>query len=152
MKLLFCFWILLFNTTTNCSNLDSVRSQFHTIKTNDDLKKFIKTCEDLNCELATPYVASCIMKKAEFTIWPFKKLAYFNEGKKELESYIKKYPNDLEARYVRYLVQSNIPSFLGYNTRIAADKKFITDNLETSKLPVNYKKIILKNINTISPN
>lgn len=152
MKLFFLLFVLIYNQTTDCTSLESIRNTFHTIKTNDDLKKFIKSSKQINCSKATPYIASCTMKKAEFTVWPFKKLAYFNEGKKTLENYIKKYPNDIEARYVRYLVQNNIPSFLGYNTRIAADKKFILDNLDASELPKNYKKVILKNINTISPN
>ncbi|WBU89864.1 hypothetical protein [Cellulophaga omnivescoria] len=152
MKLFFLLFAIIYNQYTDCSNLDNVRNTFHTIKTNNDLKQFIEASKKINCNKVTPYIASCTMKKAEFTVWPFRKLAYFNEGKKTLEDYIKTYPNDIEARYVRYLVQNNIPSFLGYNTRIAADKKFILDNLNASPLPKSYKKVILKNINTISPN
>ncbi|MCL5246975.1 hypothetical protein M4I21_14230 [Cellulophaga sp. 20_2_10] len=152
MKLVFSLLVLIFNLSTDCTNLEKVRDQFHTIKTKEDLKKFIANTKETSCSRATPYIASCTMKKAEYTIWPFKKLAYFNEGKKSLEDYIKQHPKDIEAKYVRLLVQTNIPDFLGYNTRIAADKKFINENIAAADLPENYKKTILQNINNISPN
>ncbi|MGJ8660110.1 MAG: hypothetical protein ACSHWV_09670 [Cellulophaga fucicola] len=152
MKLVFSLLVVIFNLSTDCTNLDKIRDQFHTIKTKEDLKNFIDSTKDTSCSRVTPYIASCTMKKAEYTIWPFKKLAYFNEGKKSLENYIEEYPKDIEAKYVRFLVQTNIPDFLGYNTRIAADKKFIKDNIANADIPESYKKTILQNINNISPN
>lgn len=152
MKFVFSLVVLLFNLTSDCTTMTDLRKQFHTIKTQEDLKEFITATKDSKCPKVTPYIASCTMKKAEYTIWPFKKLAYFNEGKKALELYIEQNPKDIEARYVRFLVQRNTPTFLGYTTRIAGDKKFIIDHISTANLPEEYKSTILINVNTISPN
>ncbi len=150
MKLFFFILINFININTDCSSLEEVRDKYHTIKTHKDLKAFLSYTENNDCDKITPYLASCIMQKAEYTIWPFKKLSYFNVGKRQLENYIKENPFNIEARYVRFLIQNKTPAFLGYKNKIEIDKKFIEANITNADLPKNYKKIILLNIKKIT--
>ena len=90
------------------------------------------------------------MQKAQFALTPWKKYGHFKKGKKELEAFIKKNPNDLEARYLRFLVQSNAPFFLGYRSEIKNDYNMIQKNIKEYDLPDDYKKQILKHLNEFS--
>ncbi len=57
------------------------------------------------------------------------KLGYFNEGKKLIESSVLEDSKNVELRFVRFTIQTNVPPALKYNKEIAADKKFIIENL-----------------------
>ncbi|WP_299777243.1 hypothetical protein [uncultured Formosa sp.] len=133
------------NSGTDCNKMPKVRSDFHAIITEDELVVFLEDVEKVDCDLKIPYMASAIMRQAEFTNWPFRKLNYFKEGKQVLEDYIAENPNDIEARYVRLLCQLNAPSFLHYDDK-DKDRAFINSNLKRSNLPEHFKKIMLFNI------
>jgi len=68
------------------------------------------------------------------TIWanhvfsPISKLNTFKEGTKNIESAIKKEPNNVELRFIRLSIQKNISAFLGYKSNIKEDTQFIKDN------------------------
>ncbi len=142
--------LTIFTNISDCSEMQSVRNKYHENKTSDQLDAYIEYLEKLNCILAEPYLASSIMQKAEHSFMPTKKLKYFNLGKKMLEDFIQKNPKNFEAKYVRAMVQSEIPSFLGYNNAMKEDIDFIQKNINFSDLPTTYQEIILKNINSIS--
>ena len=55
-------------------------------------------------------------------------MSYFKKGKKILENAIKADDKNVELRFLRFNIQTHIPSFLGYNNDIDSDKFF----LETS--------------------
>jgi len=46
---------------------------------------------------------------------PFKKMGFFNDGKKLLERAIAVAPESMEMRFLRLTIQTNLPSFLGYS-------------------------------------
>ena len=59
---------------------------------------------------------------------PFTKLSVFNNGKDFIEAAVNKAPQNLEIRFIRFTVQTNIPALLSYdNTEV--DKKFILEQL-----------------------
>ena len=111
------------------------------------LDQFIEDVKETNCKEAQPYLASAIMQKAKYAFFPTTKFRYFNQGKELLENFIQAYPNNLEARYVRVLVQRNIPSILGYKDKIESDITFINSYIKEAKLPSDFKNVILSNIN-----
>ncbi len=127
------------------TDVTQMREDFHDISTHDEVKEFIQKYEQ-NPPQSEPYVASAIMRRAEFVFLPTTKLKYFNQRKNKLEKFIKNNPQNIEGRYVRILVQRNIPAFLGYSDNIEKDRKIIRQNIETSTLPKDYKQLILKNI------
>ncbi|WP_236972319.1 hypothetical protein [Membranihabitans marinus] len=129
--------------------MNTLRMSYHEVNSKLELKEFIKTYQNIECSYSLPYLASAHMQQAEFTMMPHLKLKYFKEGKLELESYIEEYPNDIEGRYVRFLIQSNLPSFLGYSENISSDKEFIMRNLNSSTLSEEYKEVIRDTINKI---
>jgi hypothetical protein len=67
---------------------------------------------------------------AQFSVNPYTKLSRFNSGKAKLEAAVAKQPQSMELHYLRFTVQCGAPSFLGYNTQLAADKKFLLDGLK----------------------
>lgn len=65
-------------------------------------------------------VAEMIQAKHVFN--PFSKLMKFKNGKVLIEESISRDPDDLELRFLRFSIQSNLPGFLGYDDEIASDK------------------------------
>lgn len=59
---------------------------------------------------------------------PITKLAYFKKGKNDMENAVKKDSKNLEIRFLRYISQSKIPSFLGYNSNLKEDLAFLKEN------------------------
>ena len=57
----------------------------------------------------------------------------FTKGKKQLESIIKKYPDNIELHFLRLTIQDNLPSFLGYDDNISEDKNFIKTKIKEVK-------------------
>lgn len=68
------------------------------------------------------------------TIWahhvfsPMSKFSTFKKGKKNIELAISKEPENVEIRYIRFMVQKNAPSFLGYNGNLKEDKDYMIKN------------------------
>lgn len=79
------------------------------------------------------YKGALIASKARFTINPFRKLSFCKSGLDEISVAIKNAPHDIELRYLRLLIQTNIPAFLGMSTNLVEDKIVILSfiNVET---------------------
>ncbi len=136
-----------FLLSPGCDNMPEVRFKYNNIKTEEDLNLFMEFTESVSCEKAIPYKASAEMQKAQFALTPWKKIGHFKKGKKALEKYIKQYPKDVEARYIRFLVQSNAPFFLGYRSEIKNDYDMIQNNIKDCEMPEEYKKQMLTQLN-----
>lgn len=91
----------------------------------EKLIKMLKPFNSKNNPLWAGYKASVTMLLAEHTFNPFKKLKYFNKGKKMLQEAVEADRTNIELRFLRFTAQSNAPSFLGYDDHIQADKKFL---------------------------
>ena len=152
MKWIVLLALFLITIKASADSLYLVRKDFHGIETEDKLKAFLHKYKSLKDVRAIPYMEAAYMQKAKYAINPIRKLNYFNKGKEALEKFIKQHPRSIEARYVRLLVQSEVPGFLGYDGHMQGDKEFILKELETCSLPEDYKKIIRYNIGNISKN
>ena len=73
------------------------------------------------------------MMQAKHGFNPFNKLARFNSGRMLIEQSICKDPDNLELRFLRLSIQSNLPSFLGYKSKIEADKNKLITGLDQLK-------------------
>lgn len=93
------------------------------------------------------YKAGATMMMAKHVFNPISKLNYFNKGKKMLNDAITAQPKNVELRVLRFLAQSNTPSFLGYNDAINSDERFILSNFSTieTKSTQEYLFSMLKN-------
>jgi hypothetical protein len=61
---------------------------------------------------------------ADCVFSPLKKQSYFKEGKELIEDAVSLARNNIEVRFLRFIVQSNLPGFLGYDS-LDEDSKFL---------------------------
>jgi hypothetical protein len=71
------------------------------------------------------YKGAAEMMEAKYAFNPVTKLSKFNRGKNYLEKAIRKDTKDVELRFIRFSIQTNLPSFLGYNDHIKTDKNLL---------------------------
>ena len=102
-----------------------LRTAFHNTDTESKLTAFLTKYKGDERVEGKPYLYCGIMQMANYTMNPYKKLDYFNKGKQALESHISKYPQQIDARYVRVLIQSKAPRILNYYQNIQSDISFI---------------------------
>ncbi|GGF67318.1 hypothetical protein [Wenyingzhuangia marina] len=145
----FIYSLTLSLSPNNCEQLKTVRAFFQEGVNEEQLEEMILICEKSNCDDVIPYHAAATMKKAEFVWSPMQKLANFKKGKKMLESFIKEHPDNIEARYIRWLTQKKAPSFLGYHDNIKEDDEFIKKNIAKSNINQDYQKVMLKHIKKV---
>ncbi|MBC7758331.1 MAG: hypothetical protein H7069_05710 [Phormidesmis sp. FL-bin-119] len=147
MRLIACFLILLsdLNYTAKDPSLSSIRLKFHNSTTSEkvckDLIKQLEPYNEKNNPLLLGYKGGAIMLMATHVVNPFSKLSYFKKGRIALEKAIQADKNNVELRFLRYTVQTNIPSFLGYSSHLEKDREFLKESLNGIK-DNDLKKII----------
>lgn len=104
--------------------------EYHDVSTKEQEIQFINKYQSSKVISVQAYVVSLQMKQAKHKFFPWKKLEVFNTGKKKLEALIQEHPENTDLRYVRLLIQENIPSILNYKSNIAEDKAFLNKKLE----------------------
>ena len=148
-----CLYILLFfsvPTFAETPSLAEVRS-LYSKAANDEkackkLIEWLKPYHEKNNPLLFGYRAGGTMMMANYVFNPFSKLNYFNKGKKMLHRAITADGQNIELRFIRFGVQTNAPSFLGYNNYVERDKIFLTQSIPTindqnlKNMIVNYFK------------
>lgn len=89
--------------------------------------------EKENQPLLIGYRGASVMIEANHVFNPITKLSRFKKGKELIEQAIQKDPNNVELKFVRLTIQTNLPSFLGYSSSIVNDKQFVIKSLATTK-------------------
>lgn len=127
MKLLLLVWSFVW---INAISLADVRVAFdQTINSEKQSQVFINDFQ-YNPELAVQgYVAAVQMMMAKYKFNPYTKLATFRAGQSQLEKLIQQNSNHVELRFIRYMIQQNAPSFLGYNGQLKSDKNYLEQQL-----------------------
>lgn len=87
------------------------------------------------------YRAGATMLMAKHSLNPFNKLSYFKKGKTMLEKAIQAENNNVELRFLRYTIQTNVPSFLGYSSELIKDRSFLQQSVAGVR-DAELKKII----------
>ncbi|MEJ7693739.1 hypothetical protein [Daejeonella sp.] len=147
MNLIACFLmvILSWDYSKNDPTAHSVRIKFHkstsSEKTCKDLIKQLEPYNEKNNPLLLGYKGGATMLMAKHAFNPFSKLSYFKKGKGMLEKAIQVDNNNVELRFLRYTIQTNVPLFLGYNGDLVKDKQFLHQSVARVK-DAELKKII----------
>ncbi|WP_298368725.1 hypothetical protein [uncultured Lutibacter sp.] len=128
------------------SNVDRVRNKFPNIVSKDQADAFIMELKNDNSPESKAYIAAMIFMKSRFVKFPFTKMKYFKEGKNLLDETILKNPENIEIRYIRFLMQKEIPSFLGYDKNINEDFEVILNGVTIGRLNLDLKLKILHNM------
>ena len=97
----------------------------------------LSSYNEKNNTLLAGYKAAATMVMAKHCFSPISKLSYFSKGKYLLEQSINADKNNIELRFLRFALQTNIPFFLGYKGAINSDKTFLINHyykIEDSQL------------------
>ena len=119
------------------ADLKKMRELFLVINKNEEaviqLKSLALQSKEMESILKTAYYAAAEMATAKYLLSPAAKLKAFKSGKKILQLCLAKDSLNVEVRYIRFAIQTNAPSFLGYTQNIQEDKLFLVDHLSTTK-------------------
>jgi len=143
MKLVVLF--LMFNAFSD-SVLDNVRNQFPKINSLEDAEFYMNSLEKEKGTEAKAYYAAMFFMKAKYVKFPLSKYNNFKKGKTALDQLVKENSTNVEIRYLRYVFQNELPSFLNYNSNIQEDYLVIVKGIEKSDLNKQFKQKILKNM------
>ena len=131
MKRLIIWGLILFSTNSfaDVPSTSRVRSLFEQagVQKSSCIKliKLLKPYNEINSPVLMGYKACGTMMMAKYVLNPFSKILHFRKGKKMLETVIAVNDKVVELRFLRYSIQTNAPTFLGYNNNIAEDKMFL---------------------------
>ncbi len=117
-------------------------SEFHNLNNKQEEELYINTYKNSSVD-ADAYVLALEMKKAEYTLLPWRKWNIFHTQKKRLNQLITFHPQNVHLRYIRLVLQEHSPAFLGYNEHVEEDKtflQFIIDQKDSTDYMDNYIK------------
>lgn len=130
MKLLFAvlFFLLDFSGLAQQPDLEEVRLLYQKAGSSELAAEELETLLEPYGEeepVLLAYKASGALLMAKHVGNPFKKMRFFKEGKEMLQRAITAAPEVVEIRFLRFAVQSEIPSFLGYKDNLEEDKAIL---------------------------
>ena len=128
------------------SEVEEVRNTFPEITSIEQANYFIELLEENETVEAKSYTAVMFFMKSKLVKFPLTKYKYFKKGKKQLDSLINNNKSNVEIRYLRFLLQSKMPEFLGYHKNIEDDYLLIINGIESSNLKSDFKIKILNNM------
>ncbi|KAB1068654.1 hypothetical protein F6U93_05920 [Tamlana haliotis] len=108
------------------SNTPDFIQEYHKALTKEKEQEFIAKYEKSNEIDIKAYVVSFKMKQAKYERMPWNKMKVFTTYKNQLEELISKHPGNMNLRYVRLVIQENVPSILNYSSDIENDKAYLS--------------------------
>jgi len=113
----------------NEPNLSELRDLYYRAAENKEsafrLSAMLKTVDTRSPSILVCYKGVSEMLEAKYLINPFNKLSKFKNGRKLIEHAVKANPHEIEIRFLRFCIQTNLPGFLGYKDHIKGDKAFL---------------------------
>lgn len=137
MKICISFIICLLMGYNNLSEpeVKELRKLFYAAE--GDKSAYVKLTKAVSkVDAKSPAVFVCYkgvaeMMGAKYTFNPLNKLSKFRKGKALIEEAVKMAPDDLEIRFLRFSIQTNLPGFLGYDEHIVGDRMMLMKNAST---------------------
>jgi len=128
------------------SILDDVRNQFPKINSLEEAEFHLKSLEKEKGTESKAYYAAMFFMKAKYVKFPLSKYNNFKKGKSALDQLILENKSNVEFRYLRFVFQNEMPSFLNYDANIEEDFSALTKGIIKSDLNKQFKEKILKNM------
>ncbi len=125
-------------------NLSAIRSGFYDAVMNSE-KATILEKKIAHFSPQSPLIK--VYKGATYAIeaknkWnPFSALSLLGKSRKKMNEAVTLAPHNLEIRFIRFAVQKNIPSYLGYSENIKEDKKYLIKHINRFYNPKINKKM-----------
>lgn len=105
----------------------------HSKHSADRLLNLLSAIDSSSPPLLICYKGAAEMMQAKYGFNPINKFRRFKKGKILIEEAVKKEPDNIEIRFLRFTIQTNLPAFLNYNDDIKKDKIHLLANLKTTK-------------------
>ena len=139
--LLICFFIVHFNmmsTAASMGDINQIRKEFN-LALNDEKKAVVLFNQLTKMKPATntlqyAYLGATEAVLAKHAFNPFSKLTYVNSALIKLNKAVELNLNSIEIRYMRFSIESNMPSYLGYSKHAEEDKNILVKGLSTTKI------------------
>lgn len=143
--------VLLFGKITLAYDIDKIRVDYiAAVNSSKKAEVFYKELKAIAKPdaLILAYLGSAEALRAKHAFNPINKLAYLKQGSKTLGNAVNTAPNNVEIRFLRFSLEHYIPSFLGYNKNLVADREKIIELLQhkNKSESVNSNTQIAKNI------
>ncbi|MCO5949859.1 hypothetical protein [Mucilaginibacter flavidus] len=140
MKVLLLIYLLQMNTqAVQTLDIGTIRKLYHSAaNVKQDalhLNQLMLGVDNTAPPVLVCYKGANEMIQAKYALNPIVKLTKFNKGKALLIKAIGRDTLNLEMRFIRYSIQSNLPAFLNYNDELDADKRFLVDNTKNNRDP-----------------
>ena len=136
MKIWTIIIVMLSVNISNGQNIEKIRRLYLQSSNNysklDSLNYSLSNYKKTN-NLMSAYYGVNLILKSKYLKNPFKKIEYFEKGRKILEAAIIKEPDNIELIFLRYTVQKKTPSILMYKKDIEEDYQFIKSELDFTK-------------------
>lgn len=131
------FWLCLMQLGVQIIDMGEIRNLYQRApKVKKDalqLNQLMLRVDSLDAPVLICYKGANEMIQAKYTLNPFAKFEKFNRGKELIKKAFSRDSLNLEMRFIRYSIQINLPSFLGYNDELDMDKRFLLDNTRENK-------------------
>ncbi|WP_317898290.1 hypothetical protein [Aurantibacillus circumpalustris] len=122
------------------------RSSFYSAMMHENLDVIDHELDKLNKNSIGEAFKGALMMKKSGLVKPAKdKLSFFKEGRKNLESALKKDTSNVEYHFLRLIIQENTPKIVNYNSEIKRDASYLRENyknqtIELQKVIFSYSK------------
>lgn len=118
------------------SNLDQEISLELLNSYEEDLKQY-------DDAVSMAYLGVVNMLKSKASKFPITKYKYFSEGCKIMDLSISTEPEDVELRYLRFVFQTELPGFLGYDENREEDLSYILIHFGKADYDYAYKALMM---------
>jgi hypothetical protein len=137
IRILFIFLVLTYHVFGQSLTIEQVRDMyFGGWEGQCGATELSQTLSKINIDIdpvLMAYKGAAISTTANCKKMPFTKWNTFNEGKALIEQAVNLAPENIEVRFLRFTVQSNIPGFLNYN-HLKEDKEFLLNSIKSGTL------------------
>ncbi len=135
--MLVSFIILIFSyTSSSADNLTQIRKDYYNAVNNEKVaEKFYLDLRARNSSepIILAYLGSAQAIRAKHAFNPYHKITYLKSGLNTLETAVKASPQNLEIRFLRFSLEQNVPSFLGYSKHLDTDRVKIVELVKHKK-------------------
>ncbi|CAN5366876.1 hypothetical protein BH11BAC1_BH11BAC1_10680 [soil metagenome] len=135
--------ILFFGTGKTSSGFSGPSKGVYAALQSDDTSKInaqLIAIESTSWKEKDAYAGALTMKKSGLVKSGLEKLSLFKKGRVRLEASIKQDSANIEYRFLRLLIQENVPDFLNYHSKKTEDSRLIRDSF--LQLPADLQQLI----------
>lgn len=130
MKLIILTLVLVLSIPS--SELNEIRVAFKDASENKtnakDFYDLVKSKEFSNNAIYEAYDGASETILSKYLESSLEKLEYFKNGAKKIEKAVSEDSNNIEIRFVRFVIQINAPGFLNYDENIDEDKAILLEH------------------------